>query len=79
MSTEQYLERCKARAREHVLKGELRQAVAVMGMDLGRYPELKPAPFLIELGLIAASCDDERGCAPDRGVPMSLGLTLLAK
>jgi hypothetical protein len=44
-----------------VLKGELRQAVAVMGMDLGRYPELKPAPFLIELGLIAASCDDERG------------------
>ena len=61
MSTEQYLERCKARAREHVLKGELRQAVGVMGMDLGRYPELKPAPFLIELGLIAASCDDERG------------------
>ena len=43
MSTEQYLERCKARAREHVLK-ELRQAVALMGMDLGRYPELKPAP-----------------------------------
>jgi hypothetical protein len=40
----------KKRAREYLDAGELSNAVASMGSDLAKHPELKPNPHLLLLG-----------------------------
>ena len=47
---DEHLEWCKERAREYLDAGELPNAVASMGSDLAKHPELKPKPHLFLLG-----------------------------
>ena len=47
---DEHLEWGKERAREYLDAGELSNAVASMGSDLAKHPELKPKPHLFLLG-----------------------------
>ena len=47
---DEYPEWCKERAREYLDAGELSNAVASLGSDLAKHPELKPNPHLFLLG-----------------------------
>jgi len=51
MSREEHLAWCKERALEYVTAGELADAVASMGSDLGKHPETQADPYLMMIGM----------------------------
>jgi hypothetical protein len=58
MTRAEHLAWAKARALEYVEIGELPNAVASMGSDLGKHPETRRDPSLLMLGVIAAAKGD---------------------
>jgi hypothetical protein len=51
MARDEHLAWCKKRALEYVDRGELVDAVASMGSDLRKHPELGANDFLLMLGM----------------------------
>jgi hypothetical protein len=60
MSREEHLTWCKARALEYLDAGDLTNAVASMGSDLGKHPETATHAngLLMQAGLMAVIDDD---------------------
>ena len=54
MTREEHLAWCKQQALEYVDAGDLEQAVASMGSDLGKHPELGCNPYLLMQGALSA-------------------------
>jgi hypothetical protein len=61
MTRDEHMAWCKARALEYVDRGELVDAVASMGSDLGKHPETKPSDGLLFIGMFAAADHDTAG------------------
>jgi hypothetical protein len=65
---DEHLEWGKERAREYLDAGELSNAVASLGSDLAKHPELKPNPHLFLLGTMRVLDRDPaavRACVED--------------
>lgn len=60
MTRSEHIRWCKQRAREHITRGDLSQAVASMISDLGKHPETAGFLFLSAIGLNAAARGDRR-------------------
>lgn len=59
MTRDEHLAWCKTRALEYLDRGELVDAVASMGSDLGKHSETKPLDSFLFLGMLAAADHDE--------------------
>ena len=61
MTRDEHLEWCKERAREYLDAGDLSNAVASMGSDLKKHPELGVNDGLMALGILYVMNFDECG------------------
>jgi hypothetical protein len=63
MTRQEHLDWCKQRAREFVINGDLRNAVASMGAGLGKHPETAALadPYLVVAGMHSATKGDADG------------------
>lgn len=61
MDRAEHLAWCKQRALEYCDAGDLPNAVASMGSDLGKHPETEPHTILLRLGLIEAMNGNREG------------------
>lgn len=61
MTREEHLAWCKERALEYWRAGDLQNAVASMGSDLGKHPETQPATSLLALGMMFLIRQDAKG------------------
>lgn len=61
MTRDEHLAWCKERALEYLERGELADAVASMGSDLGKHSETQCPPALLMVGALAAADHDEKG------------------
>jgi hypothetical protein len=61
MTRDEHLAWAKQRALEYVDRGELADAVASMGGDLAKHPELGSGPYIVQLGMLRVLNGDRRG------------------
>lgn len=60
MTRDEHLAWCKKRALEYLDQGDVVNAIASMGSDLEKHPELKPNLNLLMVGMMyARDCDRE--------------------
>lgn len=59
MTRDQYVERCKGRARLSMMVGDPKKAVHELIDDLGRYKDTSPPSYIADLGLVLLKEADE--------------------
>jgi hypothetical protein len=61
MTREEHLAWCKQRALEYLNKGDVKNAIASMGSDLGKHPETAANVHLMSLGMLYVMQRDIHG------------------